>query len=173
MPSKSSASSPALATDGLGGLSVERDDGLVLSDDPARLDLGRIRQWLGAAYWASHRTAETIERSITNSRPYGVYAADGTQIALTRATTDLATFAWIGDVVVDEAWRGKGIGRWLVGTVVEHLRSLGVPRFVLATRDAHGVYEPLGFRPLRIPELWMEIDNRGIRIDPADAPRRD
>ncbi len=137
-----------------------RDDGLVLSDDPDRIDLDRVVEWLGASYWAADRSRETISRSIANSRVFGVYTEAGRQIALTRATTDLASFAWIGDVVVDEAWRGRGIGRWLVGTALTHLRELGVPRFVLATRDAHGVYAALGFEALRIPQLWMELDLR-------------
>jgi len=94
---------------------------------------------------------------------YGVYTPSGEQVALTRATTDLASFAWLSDVVVDELWRGRGIGRWLVGAVVEQLCGFGVPRFVLATRDAHGVYAPLGFVPLRVPQTWMEIDERPTR----------
>ena len=146
-----------------------RPDGLMLSDDSARLDLGRIGKWLAESYWASDRTPELIERSIQHSRAYGVYTPAGEQVALTRATTDLASFAWLGDVVVDEAYRGRGIGRWLVGTVVEHLRGFGVPRFVLTTRDAHGVYAALGFEPLRVPRTWMEIDTRSTRPDVGDV----
>ena len=144
-------------------LLLTRADGLQLSNDPARLDRARIEAWLATTYWAADRPAAVIARSIENSQSYGVYDAEGTQIAFTRATTDLASFAWLGDVIVDEGWRGRGIGRWMVGAVVDHLRSLGVPRFLLATRDAHGVYAPLGFEPLRIPGLWMEIDLRAGR----------
>jgi GNAT superfamily N-acetyltransferase len=146
-----------------------RDDGLVISDDPARIDVDRVVAWLGSSYWAADRSREAIVRSLANSRVFGVYTPAGEQIALARATTDLASFAWIGDVVVDAAWRGRGIGRWLVGTVVEQLRDLGVPRFVLATRDAHGVYAALGFEPLRVPATWMEIDTRPGRPDPGDV----
>jgi GNAT superfamily N-acetyltransferase len=146
-----------------------RPDGLILSDDRARLDLSRIRRWLAQSYWASDRTPELIERSIQHSRTYGVYTPTGEQVALARATTDLASFAWLGDVVVDEAYRGRGIGRWLVGSVVEHLRGFGVPRFVLTTRDAHGVYGALGFEPLRVPRTWMEIDTRATRPEVADV----
>ena len=100
---------------------------------------------------------------------YGVYAPAGEQVALTRATTDLASFAWLGDVFVDEAWRGRGIARWLVGAVVEHLQGLGVPRIVLTTRDAHAVYAALGFGPLRVPQTWMEIDLRATRPNASDV----
>jgi GNAT superfamily N-acetyltransferase len=144
-------------------LEVRRDDGLMISDDRDRLDIGRIRAWLAESYWASDRSADAIDRSIANSEVYGVYTPAGEQVALTRATTDLASFAWLGDVVVQETWRGRGIGRWLVGAVVEHLKGVGVPRFVLTTRDAHGVYSSLGFAALRVPETWMEIDLRATR----------
>jgi len=147
---------------------LRRDDGVTLSDDAARLDVDRIAGWLAESYWASDRDRATIERSLAGSLPYGVYAPDGGQIALTRATTDLTTFCWLGDVVVDQAWRGRGIGTWMIRGVVSQLRSRGVPRFVLATRDAHGVYERVGFEPLRVPSRWMEIDERTLRPNPGE-----
>jgi GNAT superfamily N-acetyltransferase len=147
-----------------------RDDGLTLSDDPARLDVDRIHAWLAASYWASDRDRATIERSIAHSYPIGAYAPGGEQVGLARATTDHSTFAWIGDVVIDAAWRGKGIGTWLVESMVDELRSRGVPRFVLSTRDAHGVYDKIGFTALRIPEIWMEIDDRPTRPERSDVP---
>jgi GNAT superfamily N-acetyltransferase len=148
---------------------LRRSDGLTISDNQARLDIDRIRAWLAESYWASDRSVEAIDRSILNSQVYGVYTPTGEQVALTRVTTDLASFAWLGDVVVDEAWRGRGIGRWLVGAVVEHLKEVGVPRFVLTTRDAHGVYSALGFAALRVPETWMEIDLRATRPNPSEV----
>jgi GNAT superfamily N-acetyltransferase len=151
---------------------VAGSDGLVISTDPSRLDIDRICAWLAVSYWANERDRATVERSIANSLCYGVYAPDGQQVALARATTDLASFAWIGDVVVDDAWRGKGIGTWLMRTVVDHLRREGVPRIVLTTRDAHGLYERVGFKPLRVPATWMEIDERRNRPDPEDVTRR-
>jgi GNAT superfamily N-acetyltransferase len=151
------------------GFQLRRDDGLTICDDRARIDLPRVQAWLASSYWASDRSADDVARSIQNSQAYGVYTPAGEQVALTRVTTDFVSFAWLGDVFVDEAWRGKGIGRWLVGAVVEHLRGFGVPRFALATRDAHGVYAALGFGPLRVPQTWMEIDLRAIRPDPSDV----
>jgi GNAT superfamily N-acetyltransferase len=148
---------------------LERPDGLILSDDPARVQLDRVRAWLAGSYWAASRTPEAVEKSIAHSQVYGVYTADGTQVALTRAVTDLATFAWIGDVVVDAAWRGRGIGRWLVRSVVTELRALGIPRFVLTTRDAHDVYAAVGFEPVRYPSFWMEMDLRADRPTPVSG----
>lgn len=139
---------------------LERDDGLTLSDDPTRLDLDRICAWLATAYWARGRDRATIERSLVTSRPYGVYAADGAQIALARAVSDFAVIAWIGDVIVDPAWRGKGIGTWMMRSVVDDLESHGILRIVLATMDAHDVYRRVGFTALHAPERWMERDRR-------------
>lgn len=141
-------------------LTLERDDGLLLSDDPSRLDLDRICTWLATAYWAQGRDRATIERSLATSRPYGVYGPDGTQVALARAITDVATFAWIADVIVDPAWRGKGIGTWMMRSVVDDLERRGILRIVLATMDAHEVYRRVGFSALNAPERWMERDRR-------------
>lgn len=145
---------------------VPGEDGLVISTDVSRLDVDRICAWLAASYWANDRDRAAVERSIANSLCYGVYAPNGVQVALARVTTDLASFAWICDVVVDDRWRGRGLGTWLVRTVVGHLRREGVPRIALTTRDAHGVYERVGFAPLRVPATWMEIDVRPNRPDP-------
>jgi GNAT superfamily N-acetyltransferase len=151
-------------------VSSTRADGVVVSDDPARLDMDRICTWLAESYWANDRSRADIERSFRHSYALGAYAPTGEQIALARATTDFVSFAWIGDVVVDAAWRGQGIGTWIVRAIVDELRTHGVPRFVLGTRDAHGVYERIGFTPLRIPEIWMEIDERPNRPTKADVP---
>jgi predicted GNAT family acetyltransferase len=139
----------------------ERDDGVILTDDPSRLDVDRICAWLATAYWANTRDRTTIERSLAGSRPYGVYTQDGTQVALARVVTDFAVFAWIGDVIVDELWRGKGIGTWMLRGVVDDLVAHGVPRIMLSTIEAHEVYRRVGFGPLRWPERWMELGGGG------------
>ena len=151
---------------------ARRDDGLIVSDDKSLLDIDRVAAWLAASYWANERDRPTIERSIENSYAVGVYTPTGEQVALARATTDYASFAWIGDVVVDDEWRGKGVGTWLMQTLVDELRARGVPRFVLGTRDAHGVYEKVGFGPLRVVDVWMEIDDRRNRPNPEDVTMR-
>jgi GNAT superfamily N-acetyltransferase len=169
---------------------LTRADGLTLSDDPVQIDLGTCMRWLASSYWASDRTAEQVERAFAGSRVFGVYSDQphrcgphsslapsslsnrGSQVALARAVTDGATFCWLGDVFVDESVRGRGIGTWLVGSIVDQLRAEGVNRFLLGTRDAHGVYAKLGFIPLRVPEVFMELDERPGRptrenVDPA------
>jgi GNAT superfamily N-acetyltransferase len=147
---------------------MQLDTDITVSADPALLDVERIAAWLSSSYWAHDRDRATVERSLAGSLTWGAYAG-GTQVGLTRAVTDRVTFAWLCDVVVDEAWRGQGIGHRMVGAVVEELRAMGVPRIVLTTRDAHRVYADLGFDALRVPATWMEIDTRATRPDPRDV----
>lgn len=126
------------------------------------MDLDRVHGWLSReSYWAAGRPRDVVDRSFAASLGVGVY--DGaTQVAVARVVTDQATFAWVCDVFVDPAHRGRGIGTWLMAAVTEHLLHRGVLRVVLATRDAHEVYAGVGFQPLAAPERWMEIDRRGV-----------
>ncbi|MFC8429140.1 GNAT family N-acetyltransferase [Streptomyces sp. NPDC057253] len=133
--------------------------GYEISTDPERLDADRVHHWLSTdAYWAIGRPREKQDRAIAGSLNFGVYdTASGEQVAYARVVTDMATFAWLCDVYVDRAVRGKGIGVALVGAVREHLRPYGPRRIALATLDAHGVYGKLGFAPLAEPERWMVL----------------
>jgi GNAT superfamily N-acetyltransferase len=134
-------------------------DGYLLRDDGLDVDL--IHRWLSEdSYWAEGRARETVARSLRHSYALGAFTDEGRQVAVARAVTDWATFAWIADVYVDHGHRGRGLGRWLVGELSDRLAEAGVNRMVLGTRDAHGVYAPLGFTPLARPERWMEIDRR-------------
>ncbi|WP_078917511.1 GNAT family N-acetyltransferase [Streptomyces sp. NRRL S-813] len=132
-------------------------EGYEISTDPARIDVEQVHRWLSTdAYWALGRSRDKQERAIAGSLNFGVYeVASGHQVAYARVVTDLASFAWLCDVYVGRAVRGKGIGTALVGAVREHLRPYGLKRVLLATHDAHGVYEKLGFRPLERPDQWM------------------
>lgn len=133
-------------------------NGLTISTDPARLDLDAITAMLSRAYWAQGRPREVIERSMQNSLVFGIY--DGRrQIGLARIVGDYATFAWLCDVFVEDDYRGRGLGKWLMETVLAHPDLRGLRRILLATRDAHGLYARYGFKPLGSPERWMEIFN--------------
>ncbi|MDT0471555.1 GNAT family N-acetyltransferase [Streptomyces griseoviridis] len=134
-------------------------DGYLLSTDPARVDAERVHQWLSTdAYWALGRPREKQDKAIESSLNFSVYEeSSGQQVAYARVVTDFATFAWLCDVYVDRAVRGKGLGTALVVAVREHLRPYGPRRLVLATADAHGVYEKAGFAGLSRPERWMAL----------------
>jgi GNAT superfamily N-acetyltransferase len=127
-----------------------------LSTDPARLDLARIHGYLsGASYWAAGRPLEVVHRSLAHSLCFGIYH-DGEQVAFARVVTDRATFAWLCDVFVVAAHRGRGLGKWLVESVVAHPDLQGIKLILLATRDAHELYRRYGgFEAVTTPERLM------------------
>jgi GNAT superfamily N-acetyltransferase len=128
---------------------------IALDDDKARLDVTRIHGWLASSYWSPGIKRDLVERAIAGSHCLGA-DRDGEQVGFARAITDHATFAWIADVWVDQAVRGQGLGRRMVGWFVDHPDFAGIRRIGLVTADAHGVYAKLGFHaPLR-PDRYME-----------------
>jgi len=137
-----------------------RDDGIEIDDDPSRVDRDRTYDLVvGQGYWANERSREAVAASVDSSWCFAVYDGD-LQVAFARVVTDRVTFAWICDVIVDEPYRGRGLGHWLMEAVTSSLTEIGVHRQILATVDAHEVYRDLGFSELAHPERWMEIDRR-------------
>lgn len=125
-----------------------------------RLDLAWLVPALRErAYWALGRPVDTIVRSIEGSLNFGVYWG-GRQVGFARVVTDLATFAWLCDVFIDEGSRSHGLGSWLIETIVADPRLAGLRRFVLATRDAGELYRRHGgFEALPNPERWLARAN--------------
>jgi GNAT superfamily N-acetyltransferase len=127
-----------------------------ISTDDTRLDIPLIHDFLSnRSYWAKGRTRAVIEHSIANSLAFGIYRA-ARQVGFARVITDYATFAYLADVFVLEEERGHGLGKWLMETIVQHPQLQGLRRWLLATRDAHGLYRQSGFTELHWPERWME-----------------
>lgn len=118
-------------------------DGYIISRDKSLLSLDRVSDLLSRTYWAGDRSKDKIQTSIENSICFGIYK-DGCQVGFARAVTDYATIYWVSDVVVDEAHRGKGLAKILMKYVTETEELQGM-RGILATRDAHGLYEKFGF----------------------------
>jgi GNAT superfamily N-acetyltransferase len=127
-----------------------------ISTDPGRLDVTAIHAYLTRSYWACGIPRAVVERSLAHSLSFGLYRGD-TQVGFARVVTDRATFAYLADVYVLEEHRGKGLSKWLVESVLHHPDLQGLRRFLLATRDAHGLYARYGFRPLANPARIMEI----------------
>ncbi|MGE0481131.1 MAG: GNAT family N-acetyltransferase [Phycisphaerae bacterium] len=136
-----------------------------ISTDRARLDLDVIHAGLDRSYWASGIPRDVIVRSIAGSLCFGLYHAQR-QIGFARVISDGATFAYLSDVFVREEYRGRGIGQWFIRTIVAHPQLQGLRRWLLATRDAHGLYRKFGFRELECPEIYMEM----VRPDAYRAP---
>jgi GNAT superfamily N-acetyltransferase len=127
-----------------------------VSSDAQRFDRDRFHTWIsGHSYWARGRTRDVTERACDASLLWGAFAGGGEMVGAARVVSDGVTFAWLCDVFVDEAHRGRGIGRMLIEAVTEDRRLLDVKRLVLATLDAHDLYRSHGFSEIRRPELWM------------------
>jgi GNAT superfamily N-acetyltransferase len=117
-----------------------------ISDDPARLDVEAIHDFLSNhAYWSPGVPIDIVRKSIDGSINFGLYAASGEQVGFTRVVTDRATFAWICDVYVLPEHRGRGLSKWLMETVKAYPDLQGLRRWLLATGDAHGLYAQFGF----------------------------
>ena len=128
----------------------------VISTKRERLQPGAIHKFLSEeSYWARERTFEQTETAIKNSLPFGVYKGEN-QIGFARVVTDYATFAYLGDVYILEEFRGRGLSKWLMEVISEHPELQGFRRWILATKDAHTLYEKFGFHELVHPERWME-----------------
>ena len=127
--------------------------GYLISADPSKLDIAVIHQYLSReSYWAKNIPLQTVERSIANSFCFGVYYHD-VQIGFARLVTDKATFAYLADVFVLPEHRGKGLSKWLIETIHVHPDVQGLRRWMLGTKDAHGLYAQFGWKP--IPEEMM------------------
>ena len=132
-------------------------DNLEISTDKSRLDFTVIQTYLrDESYWAKDRTPEQMAAAIEYSLCFGVYFADK-QIGFARVVSDHSTFAYVGDVFVLPSYSGQGIGKWLMETILAEPSLQGLRRWILATRDAHGLYRKYGFTELKHPDRWMEL----------------
>jgi len=130
--------------------------GFQISTDQSLLDFEMIYKYLSEdSYWAKAVPAETLKKAIENSFCFGVYKQN-TQVGLARVVTDKATFAYICDVFVLPDYRGLGLSKWLIQTIMEHPELQGLRRWSLATADAHSLYSQFGFTQISRPERWME-----------------
>jgi GNAT superfamily N-acetyltransferase len=135
-------------------------DGYLISDDPARLDVVAIHAYLARSYWARDIPFKIVRRSLENSLGLGVYAHAGAQVGFARVVSDYTTFAYLCDVYILEAHRGRGLSKALMEAVTSHPKLQHLRRFNLVTQDAHGLYRQFGFTPAKHPERYME------KIDP-------
>ena len=134
----------------------------VISTDPERLSLDVVYGFLTNCYWAKGIPREVVARSIQNSLCFGVYDGNGAQVGFARVISDFATIAYIGDVFVLETHRGHGLGKWLMECIMRHPGLQNLRRWILTTRDAHGLYSQVGFTPVKVPERFMELHNPDV-----------
>jgi GNAT superfamily N-acetyltransferase len=137
--------------------------GYRISSEASAMDVDAIHAYLSGSYWAQGIPRAVVAKAIAGSLCFGIFASDG-QVGFARVVTDRATFAYLSDVYVLEEHRGRGLATWLMEAVVAHPELQGLRRFVLATRDAHRLYEKFAFVPLARPEIFMEINRPGIYL---------
>lgn len=135
----------------------------VVSTDGSRLDLDVVHDYLKRSYWAGGVPFDVVRRSVENSLVFGMYR-DAEQVGFARVVTHHATFAYLADVFVLEEHRGRDLGKWLVETVLSHPELQGLRRWMLATRDAHGLYRKYAFTGLENPEIFMERKNTSYGV---------
>ena len=128
----------------------------LISTDPVRLDLDVIHNILTNCYWARGIPREVVERSIEQALCFGIYDGSGAQVGFARVISDFATIAYVGDVFVLESHRGRGLSKWLMECITQHPALQNLRRWILTTRDAHGLYAQVGFAPVKSPERYME-----------------
>jgi GNAT superfamily N-acetyltransferase len=134
----------------------------VVSTDRARLDLDVIHEFLTNCYWAKGIPRDVVQRSIEHSLCFGVYDGSGVQVGFARVVSDFATVAYLGDVFVLESHRRRGLSKWLMECIMQHAALHGLRRWILLTRDAHGLYEQFGFTPVKSPERYMELHRADV-----------
>ncbi len=129
----------------------------LISTSSDRLDLDVIHSFLTNCYWAKGIPREVVVRSIEHALCFGIYDRNGAQVGFARVISDFATIAYVGDVFVLETHRGQGLGRWLMQCIMQHPTLQNLRRWILTTRDAHGLYAQVGFTPVKAPERFMEL----------------
>ena len=136
-------------------------EGFAITTETSFFNIEFVHAFLSKSYWAEHIPIETVQKSIDNSISFGVFHL-GRQIGFARVITDKATFGYLADVFIDEAYRGQGLSKWLMEEIMTHPDLQGLRRLMLATRDAHGLYTRFGFSPLSNAERWMHIHKPDI-----------
>jgi len=133
-----------------------RKENYFVSTDVSKLNVDLIHRYLSEeSYWAKGIPRDIVEKSIANSLCFGVYCNDeqtlpaGGQVGFARLVTDKATFAYLADVFILPAYRGKGLSKFLMETINVHPELQGLRRWWLFTKDAHGLYEQFGWTSIQ------------------------
>ena len=126
------------------------------------MDLDLVHGFLTESYWSPGIPKEVVQKAIENSICFGAFDGQENQIGFARAVTDKATFAYLADVFVLEAHRGKGVSKLLLDAYTKHPDLQGIRRHMLATSDAHKLYEKYGFTPIDQPEIFMQKHNPDV-----------
>jgi GNAT superfamily N-acetyltransferase len=133
-------------------------DDFTITTDKSKMDIDIIHGYLSRSYWAQDVPRATVQKSIEGSLSFAVFHGSH-QVGFARVITDKATFGYLSDVFILEEYRGKGLSKWLMEIILGHPELQNFRRFLLSTRDAHGLYRQYGFKDLVSPENWMQVYN--------------
>lgn len=137
-------------------------DKFCISTDKTKLDIDSIHEFLSTkAYWCLNIPKDKVQTAIQNSLCFGVYHNEK-QIGFARIISDFSTIAYLGDVYILEEYRGKGLSKWLIETIMSHPNLQGLRRWILLTGDAHGLYRQFGWTDLADPARWMELHDKNV-----------
>ena len=137
-------------------------DEFCISTDKTKLDVDSIHGFLSTkAYWCLNIPKDTVQKAIQNSRCFGVYQ-NKKQIGFARVISDFSTIAYLGDVYILEEYRGKGLSKWLIETIMSDPNLQGLRRWILLTADAHGLYRQFGWTNIGEPDKWMTVHDKNV-----------
>ena len=143
---------------------IQKDE-YIVSTDKALLNFEVIHQFLSQSYWSPNIPMEIVKRAAANSLTFGVYQQEK-QVGYARIISDYTTFAYLADVFILETHRGKGLSKWLMECIMQYPDLQGLRRWLLATKDAHGLYAQYGFQALDLPDRFMQIARPNIYLEP-------
>ncbi len=132
-------------------------DGYRISTETREMDFDVIYTFISTSYWAKGIPKATMKKAIENAFCFALFDFENNQVGFARLITDKATFAYLADVFILEDHRQKGLSKWLISEIIDHPQLQGLRRMMLATKDAHGLYQQFGFEPLNSPEMLMQI----------------
>lgn len=142
-----------------------RKDGYIISTDKELLQFNIIHNFLKTSYWSPEIPMDVVKRAADGSIAFGIYKDSGEQVGYARVISDCTTFAYLADVFVLESERGKGLSKWLMECIQQLPELQNLRRWMLATRDAHGLYAQFGFTPLDNPDIMMQIARPNIYVE--------
>ena len=139
-------------------------DEFCISTDKSKLDLKMVHRFLSQeSYWSKNIPFEKVEKAAANSLTFGVYDGE-IQIGYARIISDYTSVAYLGDVFISPAYRGKGLSKWLLTIIMSYPELQGLRRWILLTADAHGLYKQFGWTEIAAPERWMEIHHKDVYV---------
>ena len=142
-------------------ITISKDE-FCISTDKTKLDVDSIHGFLSTkAYWCLNIPKDTVQKAIQNSRCFGVYQ-NKKQIGFARVISDFSTIAYLGDVYILEEYRGKGLSKWLIETIMSDPNLQGLRRWILLTADAHGLYRQFGWTNIGEPDKWMTVHDKNV-----------